>query len=152
MENITKNRCFTTIPGYLKIAFAPIGEVQTIELIDINTKKVTFNAGGRFAEIDAQNIQFGNSESDGAYDTVISCDFRGSYPELVHLFDNMTKTRHIVTLMDRNSIWWLQGDMSEPMRFEYSQLTDSKPTGFTGYRLKFLRKTTLPVCKLSKGQ
>jgi len=148
MENITKNRCLTTISGYLKISVAPVSEVQSIELIDVNSKSVTFNTGGRFAEIEAENIQFSNNTSDGAYETVISCDFRGNYSELLHTFDAMTKQRFIVSLYDRNLIWWIQGDINEPMRFEYAQITDSKTTGFTGYRLKFLRKTTQPLCKL----
>ena len=148
MEDIKKNPCMNAISGYTKIRFAPAEEIQSIDLIDLNTKKVTFKTSGRFAELEAENIQFGNTQNDGAYETVISCDFRGTNPELQSVFDTMTKKRFIVTLYDRNSIWWLQGDMNEPMRFEYSQQTDSNPTGFTGYKLKFLRKTTLPICKL----
>jgi len=148
MEDITKNRCTSTISGYTKIKIAPAEEIESVDLIDINTKKVTFKPGGRFAELEVENIQFTNSQSDGAYERVITCEMRGTSPQLQSTFDTMTKKRFIVALCGRSSIWWLQGDMNEPMRFEYSQQTDSKPTGFTGYKLKFLRKTTLPICKL----
>jgi hypothetical protein len=148
MEDITKKPCLKTVSGYLKIGFAPVNEIKSVDLFDINTKKVTFNTGGRFAEIEAQNIQFKNQPSDGAYESAVTCDFYGSYPELTPILDMMTKNRFLVRLYDRNYVWWLQGDITEPMRFEYSQITDSETSGFMGYRLKFSCRTTMPLCKL----
>ena len=150
MENITKNRCMSFAAGFNKISIAPVNEVESVDLANINTKKATLVTAGRFAEIEAENIQFGNSQSDGAYETIIQCDFRGNDPDTVHRFDAMTKNRFIVTIRDRNGVWWIQGDKNEPMRFEYSQITEPKAPGFSGFKLKFIRKTTLPLCKFQK--
>ena len=148
MENITKNGCQTLITGYTKLMIAPAEEIESVDLVNINTKKVTFKFNGSFAEISAENIQFGNQPGDGVYESVIQCEIRGADPELTTKFDAMTKHRYIVCIYDRNKTWWIQGDHNEPMRFEYSQITEPKPPGFSGYKLKFIRKTTLPLCRL----
>lgn len=147
MDDIKKNPCLNPASGYLKIEFVSVSECKSVDLIDVNTKKVTFNTGGRFAEIEAENIQFKNQPAEGAYQSEITCNFRGSYPELEPILDGMTKKRFLVRLYDRNYIWWLQGNLSEPMRFEYSHITESDATGFTGYQFKFLCRTTEPLCR-----
>jgi len=148
MENIKKNACMNFAAGYTKLMIAPVEEIKSVDLIDVNTKKVTLNTGGRFAEIEAENIQYGSQNTDGVYECGIQCNLHGNNPDLASTFEVMTKKRFIVSIYDKNGVWWIQGDTNEPLRFEYSQLSEPKAPGFSGYKLKFIRKTTLPLCRL----
>jgi len=65
-------------PDYTKLIIAPVEEVKSVDLIDVNTKKVVFNVGDRFAEIEAENIQYGSQTTDGTYESGIQCDFYGN--------------------------------------------------------------------------
>lgn len=145
MQKIEKNAACGNMTGNKKIFIAPTDEIESIELIDIRTRKVVMKRDGQFGGIEANNIQFNSAGEAGHYIHEVSCTLTSTKGKYDTFFERMKNKRWVVKIEDNNSIVWLAGSLSEPFRFKWEHIGESKACGQHGYRLTFFRNSTEPL-------
>ena len=149
MENLVKNGNCNVMAGFKRILIADVAEVQSIDLVDFNTKQVTMRSGLAFAEIQAESIQTEVTEEDGGFSHETKCRLFGVKNRYDRLFADMARRRWIVKTVDNTGLVWLSGSMEEPLRFSFSHIGQARADGEHLYELRFHRRMTEPLCATS---
>jgi len=145
MEKIKKNAACGNMTGNRNIFIASIDEIESIELVDIRTKKAIMKPGHQFGEIEAENIQFNSQEENGRYIHEISCTLTCTKRKYDTLFDRMKNKRWVIKIEDNNNTVWLAGSLTEHFRFSWQHIGEDKASKQHSYELTFNRESTEPL-------
>lgn len=146
MDDLTKNGSCQLMAGNKKIFIVDVEEVQSIDFVNLTTKRVVLKPGFRFAQIQADSIESDVEISDGCFSHQIDCVFFGVKNKYDRLFSDMARRRWIVKIVDNSNGIWLSGTKEEPLRFSFRHVSQPKPDGTHHYELSFSRLMTEPQC------
>lgn len=145
MENIKKNSQTGNMAGNKFIYLASTDEIERIDLMNFNTKKVIMKEGYGFGQIEADLIDFSSPCQDGKYSHEVVCQLTAMLGKYDSMFDEMTRQRFIVKVVDNNNTVWLFGSLDYPLIFEYRHLGKAKASHEHLYELTFRRESTIPI-------
>jgi hypothetical protein len=145
MQNITKNVTQKNMTGNRQISIASTDEIKSMSVISHNIRWANVKTGCSFGKIEADEIEFSCKEEDGRYIHEITCRMVSTQGAHDSLFNRMKNKRWLVKIRDNNSIIWLSGSLTEPLRFSWEHLSEPNPDSEHSYLLSFNRESTEPM-------
>ena len=145
MQKIEKNSSCGNMAGNKRIFIAPTFEIESIDLVDIKTKKVSMKSGFAFGEIQADSFEINSPFEDGIYAHEIRCILTATKNAHDALFNKMTRQRFVAKTIDNSNMVWLAGSLLEPLIFSWTHIGKASAGEYHRYELTFRRNSTEPL-------
>lgn len=144
MEDIVRESACQDMHGYICVYICPLSLVKSVDLVDVNTKKVVFESGGSWTMLDLREIIVLSENDADIYVNTITGKHRT--PNSIHsILNGYVKNKYIVRVDDKNDKSWIFGSKQEGLNLKYTYNGPSGASEDKNYLITIFGNTTDPM-------